>query len=276
MPHFAWPTFEEWWECAVVSVKLDGADVEGTIDTNHLRIDVYDREWAEVELTLTATTNESTPFGLTDLAGHVLISCPATHFRRSHPVEATARDGIVTLQGTFQIARSVVAGKVAVLVEIVAQHEDRRRVVGSAVPWALIVEKSDAPEKPGVPPLKTIWTDFGDDDAPPEARRNAGAHAFVDVAASPPILYLNRGIDGFQSLILADRPKLERRRHRDLISAFIARYVASTLFRAAVEQVTADEFGGPAEGQRRGFSATCVTRSRQSCLTLRQRKIYTT
>ncbi|WP_161552124.1 hypothetical protein [Mycobacterium xenopi] len=121
-------------------------------------------------------------------------------------------------------------------------------MVASTLPWALIVDKAAAPRKAGVPPLKTIWVEFGANEAPTEARRHSGAHAYVDITLSPPILYLNKGIDGLQSLILADKPKLERRRHRDLISAFIARYVASTLFRAAAEQVTTDEFGGPAEG----------------------------
>ncbi|RDH76893.1 hypothetical protein DVS77_18840 [Mycolicibacterium moriokaense] len=73
-------------------------------------------------------------------------------------------------------------------------------------------------------------------------------HAYVDVAATPPVLYLNKRIDGLQLLILSNSAKLERRRHRDMLGASIARYVANALFRAAVEQISADEYGGIPEG----------------------------
>jgi hypothetical protein len=248
MPRFAWPSFEEPWECNITTVRLDGTEANDTIESDHLRVEVHDREWARAALSLTAVTDQPLPSGLNAVQAHVLASCPATQLRRPYPLELIEDNGSCGFHGSIELPRTAVAAKATLTVEIAAEHNGRRRVVGTAVPWTLIVDKADAPEKPGVPPLKTIWVNFRDGEAPAEARRNAGAHAYVDVRSSPPILYLNKGIDGLQSLILADRPKLERRRHRDLISAFIARYVASSLFRAAAEQVAVDEFGGPAEG----------------------------
>jgi hypothetical protein len=78
------------------------------------------------------------------------------------------------------------------------------------------------------------------------------------VSPTPPVLYLNRGIDGLQQLILSENAKLERRRQRDMIGAQIARYVANALFRAATEQVSADEFGGRPDGPAgHVFSSVC-------------------
>jgi hypothetical protein len=248
MPRFAWPAYEESWEGTVEAVRVDEIDASQSIDHDHLRVDLYDREWEAVELTIMATTNEPPPNGLDDVQAHVLLSCPATQLRRPYPIEFTTDEGRPTFRGSINLPRSAVARKAFAVVEVIATHDGRRRVIGSTLPWAVIIEKADAPEKPGVPPLRTVWVDFAGSDAPEEARRHAVAHAYVDVRAAPPVLYLNKAIDGLQSLILADRPKLERRRQRDLISAYVARYVASTLFRSAVEEVSADEFGGPAQG----------------------------
>ena len=112
----------------------------------------------------------------------------------------------------------------------------------------IILDQVEAPGRHGVPPLKTTWVDFSTSEAPAEARRYGTAHAYVDVATTPPVLYLNKGIDGLQQLILSENAKLERRRQRDMLGAQIARYVTNALFRTAADQVSADIYGGPAEG----------------------------
>ncbi len=176
------------------------------------------------------------------------MACTATQLRRSYPLHATEDRSTLGFSGTLTIPRTALSGKALLTAEIVGDYEGRLRVVGSSVPWGLVVDKSEAPDKPGVPPLRTIWIDFADPDAPIEARRHVEGHAYVDVSANPPVLYLNKGIDGLQLLILSNSTKLERRRHRDMLGALIARYAANALFRAAVEQITADEFGGPPDG----------------------------
>ena len=124
------------------------------------------------------------------------------------------------------IPRSAVAGKANLTIELTGEHLDRRRVVGSSLPWAIILDQAEAPERQGAPPLKTAWVDFNSGEAPAEARRYGTAHAYVDVASTPPVLYLNKGIEGLQQLILSENAKLERRRQRDMLGAQIARYVA--------------------------------------------------
>lgn len=247
-PRFAWPSYAEPWECAITAVDFDGREESSAIDSDHLRVDAFDGEWSAATLAVTASTNQPPPDGLQNLRGHVLLSCTPTQLRRSYPIAMIGGEVDPSFKGALIIPRSAVSGKATIIVEVVGEDNGRQRVVGSSVPWAIVVDKAEAPDRPGIPPLKTIWVDFAGSDAPAEARRNVAAHAYVDVASAPPILYLNKGIDGLQSLILADKPKLERKRHRDLLSAYIARYVANSLFRAAAEQVTTDEFGGEPEG----------------------------
>jgi hypothetical protein len=245
---FAWPSYKDPWECIVTGVELDGA--AGTLEINgdHFRVDAYDSAWKLAQLEVEVSTSEAQPGGLEDLSAHVLLSCTATQVRRSYPLDLDSTESDRKFKATLQIPRNMVAGKALLTAEIVGRHDGRIRVVGSSVPWGLIVDKSEAPDRPGVPPLRTVWIEFADSDSPNEARRHSEAHAYVDVAASPPVLYLNKGIDGLQLLILSNNAKLERRRHRDMLGASIARYVASALFRAAVGQVTAEGPGERPEG----------------------------
>lgn len=248
MTRFAWPSYQDPWECMVTSVEFDGVAGALDIDGDHLRVDAFDATWSSAELSVEVLTGESQPQGVEALTAHVLLSCTGTQVRRTYPLEVDTTRASLAFKGTLAIPHSAVSGKAALTAQVVGVHDGRLRVIGSSVPWELIVDKREAPERPGVPPLRTVWIDFANPDAPMEARRHSEGHAYVDVAATPPVLYLNKGIDGLQLLILANNAKLERRRHRDMLGASIARYVASALFRAAIEQVTADEFGGRPEG----------------------------
>ena len=184
------------------------------------------------------------PEALDDIRAHALLSCPASQLRRPYPIAII--DGGLKIEGAVSIPRTAVAGKATLTVELTGAHNGRRRIAGSSLPWAIILDQVEAPGRHGVPPLKTTWVDFSTSEAPAEARRYGTAHAYVDVATTPPVLYLNKGIDGLQQLILSENAKLERRRQRDMLGAQIARYVTNALFRTAADQVSADIYGGPA------------------------------
>jgi len=248
MTRFAWPSYHDPWECIVTGVHLDGAAGALEIDGDHLRVDAFGDTWNSAELEVEVSTSEPQPSGLNELRGYVLVTCAGTQLRRSYPLECDDSQPTAHFRGSLTIPRSALSGKAILTAEIVGTYQDRPRAVGSSVPWGLVVDKTEAPERPGVPPLRTVWIDFADNDAPIEARRHLEGHAYVDVAATPPVLYLNKGIDGLQLLILSNSAKLERRRHCDLLGASIARYVANALFRAAVEQINTDDFGGVPDG----------------------------
>jgi hypothetical protein len=245
---FAWPAYQDPWECLVTNVELDGSTGTLEINDDHFRVDAFEDNWKSAQLSVEVSTNEPGPAGLHDLMAHVLVSCSATQLRRSYPLRPLNDQSTLKFSGEVTIPRNTLSGRALITAEIVGEYRGRHRVVGSSVPWGLIVDKREAPDKPGVPPLRTVWIDFADAGAPIEARRHIEGHAYVDVAATPPVLYLNKGIDGLQLLILSNSAKLERRRHRDMLGAVIARYVANSLFRAAVEQINADDFGGLPDG----------------------------
>jgi hypothetical protein len=245
---FAWPSYKDSWECIVTSVELDGS--AGTLEINgdHFRVDAFEDTWTSAQLAVEVSTNEPRPVGLEDLKAYVLVTCTATQLRRSYLLEPSDQQSTLIFNGSLTIPRTALAGRATLTAEVVGNYQGRARAVGSSVPWGLVIDKREAPDRPGVPPLRTVWVDFADGDAPIEARRHVEGHAYVDVAATPPVLYLNKGIDGLQLLILSNSAKLERRRHRDMLGATIARYVANALFRAAVEQISADDFGGVPDG----------------------------
>jgi hypothetical protein len=255
-PRFAWPSYVDLWECNVASACFDGRDGESAIDEDHLRISAFDRPWGCLEISLEAATREQAPDGLDNIRAHALLSCTGTQLRRPYPLAIT--DDGLKIQGAISVQRTAVAAKATLTVELTGEHNGHRRVAGSSLPWAIILDKVEAPERHGAPPLKTIWVDFKVSEAPAEARQFGTAHAYVDVGQTPPVLYLNKGVDGLQQLILSENARLERRRQRDMLGAQIARYVANALFRTAAEQVSSDEFGGPAEGPTgHMFSSVC-------------------
>ena len=239
-PRFAWPTFKDQWDCRIETVLFDGQDAPDVIDADRLIINGHHRDWQDAHISLSAVTTEVTPDGLTDLSAHVMVTCGATQLRLSFPMVSK---GVGQFHATFSIPRSAVAAKASMFVEIVSNQGGRHRVVGSGIQWTLLIDGSEAPPRAGAAPLRTAWVDFTGPEAPLEARRNPLAYCYIDVNHNPPALYLNSAVDGFQSLILADNAKLERRRQRDLLGAMIARQVANSLVRAAVMDVTPGEFG---------------------------------
>lgn len=245
-PFYAWPSYRDPWDCNVTDLRLDGKDGETAIDGDHLRIDAFSKSWSHMQLALHASTDEPAPAGSGPVEAIALLSCTATQLRRAYPL--TAAGGENKVSGTLEIPRQTLAGKATLTVEIIGKIDGRRRVMGSTLPWSIVVAQLEAPPRHGVPPLKTAWANFADPEAPLGARRHSTAHAFLDVAPAPPILYLNKGIDGLQQLLLSDNAKNERRRQRDILGALIARYVAGTLFRSGIDQIVADQFGGPPEG----------------------------
>ncbi len=244
-PRFAWPTFKEQWDCRIEQVLFDGRQCPDFIEKDHLRVDGHHCEWQEATISLSAVTSEAKPDGLEELSAYAMVACGATQLRLSFPMLSTGNNGFL---GEFTIPRGTVAGKAAIHVDVVGNREGRPRIVGSSIQWSLIVDISEAPPSSGASPIRTTWIDFGSSEAPLEARRNPLGHCYIEVSQTPPTLYLNSSIDGFQSLIQSETAKMERRRQRDLLGAMLARQITNSLVRAAVLEVTPGEFGSPATG----------------------------
>lgn len=261
-PRFAWPTFRDPWDCQVTGFSLDGDSEEGAIDSDHLRLRAAERVWSTADIALSATTDEALPAGLTALTAHVLLACKATQLRRVYRMVPHVDGGRFDAQ--ISIPRSAVAQKASLSVELVATHGDRQRIAGAGVEWILIVEPGEAPSSTSAPPLGNAWVDFASDEAPPEARRSPMGYCYLDINQSPPLLYLNSGIDGFEALIKAENAKTERRRHRDLLGAMIARQVTNSILRAAIDEITPGEYGAPATGPTtRILQSTCEALARE-------------
>ncbi|MCV7281682.1 hypothetical protein H7J88_18790 [Mycolicibacterium flavescens] len=261
-PRFAWPTYRDQWDCQVTGFKLDGEPDDDAIDSDYLRLKTPERVWATADIELSATTDEPLPTGLSVLTAHVLLACATTQLRRAYPM-VEHPDGS-RFDAQISIPRSALTQKASLSVELVATHGERQRIIGTGVEWTLVVDPGEAPRPAGAPPISSAWLDFKSDDAPPEARRSPMSYCYLDINEAPPLLYLNSGIDGFETLIKAENAKLERRRHRDLMGAMIARQVTNSLLRAAVEEITPGEHGAPATGPAtRILQNTCEALARE-------------
>ncbi|MEU8270135.1 hypothetical protein AB0B89_23625 [Sphaerisporangium sp. NPDC049002] len=167
-------------------------------------------------------------------------SCFAVLSERRTNVRAAARlredasgswVGEVVLYRDRHVARAdLTATMVATVGEVAG------RVIGEARDLWTIDLQARAPTK--AQSVKTIWADFADE-------RNPHLHPLrldpwaVEAVGDMPVLYLNRGFEGLESLLrsnrVADRPV------RDAIAAQIAADVWTTLFNAAVYAVHVED-----------------------------------
>ncbi|MGW6278750.1 hypothetical protein [Kribbella sp. NPDC055071] len=239
---FAWPQFREGWQVQLRVVRLGDGLPEAIVDDERRRVRLDGvPDWTEVELEVTASTTERCPLGIGNLAAHILVSCSGTSLRLPAPLDPK---GPTLFNGNIVIPRALVVGIVDIRLEVVDVDESSH-LVGESEPWILVVDSSQKPPAPGVPPFRTIWINFNDRSAPAIAREAATSHALMDLTTPEPILLLNAGVEGLQNLLNSKSPKLERRRHRDSIAAGIARYATTALFRAAAGEVSAIDDEAP-------------------------------
>ncbi len=261
-PRFAWPTYKDQWDCQVTGFSLDDQPAHDFVDSDYLRLKATEQPWSTAAIELSAITGEALPAGLSGLKAHVLVACPSTQLRRVY--QMLPNSGGDGFDAQISIPRSAVTQKASLTVELVATHGERQRLVGAGVEWTLIVDPGEAPRPAGTPPIRNAWVDFSSDDAPPDARCSPTGYCYLDINESPPLLYLNSGIDGFETLIKAENAKTERRRHRDLLGAMIARQVTNSLLRAAIDEISPGEYGAPATGPTtRILQNTCEALARE-------------
>jgi hypothetical protein len=231
---YPWPTYRRPLNLTLSDLQVDGVERDDLLDETHLRARLDESKlWRHLTVRASVTTDEP-PLDVSEVRAHLLVSAPRTQTRVPVPLDSTEDgwSGVVTLH------RDVLGGAVSVHAQIVGLVNDRRRLVGSSESWVLVVDSSEAPTPPGVPPFNIAWIDFSSEEAPQIARSSPEAHAVMDIA-SEPVLLLNSNLDGFQSLLHADHAKAERRRLRDLLGSGVARYAVATLFRAAASEIVA-------------------------------------
>jgi hypothetical protein len=239
---YPWPTFAGPLKCDLRDIRLDGQPLQHHLvdaDDRRIRLDAAP-SWEMFECEVAVTTDEPTPAGIEHLTGYAVVSSAPTNTRL--PFRLTDVQGEF-LVGRLTVPRNIAAGSLIVQVEACGHVRGRWRVVGTGDPWTVVLERREAPVPPGAPPFEMAWIDFGSTDAPPAARENPGAHAWMDLTTTEPRLLLNSGVPGLQALLSNNYAKLERRRLRDILSSSIARYAVSTLFRAAVAEITGYDDG---------------------------------
>jgi hypothetical protein len=86
---------------------LDGQDTDDLIDADHLRLDGSEQTWDTAEVTVSVSTDEAQPHGMTDRSAYVLLACPATQLRRAYSMTPTANGG--GFEARVSISRSLLA-----------------------------------------------------------------------------------------------------------------------------------------------------------------------
>lgn len=234
--HYAWPQYREPWALSV-ELSCGDLDCDGAVDDSRrtIRLDEVDG-WATATLTFALSTTEKQPVAVGELSAYVMLSAPRANTRL--PVQLTPSQS--GFEGSVTVARQFLAGSVEVTGHV-AGTDATVRLVGETEPWTLIVDPGDAPPQPGAPPFQTIPISFSSDDAPSQIQLASDSFAVMDTTGPKPILYINKDVTGLEAILYSERPRLEKRRLRDVLSAQLAYYAAGVLFREAVAQTEFDE-----------------------------------
>lgn len=234
--HFSWPQFRQPWTLSLSVVELEpDAAVEIDETLRRVRLDEAP-SWTSVRLRFELRTTEKVPDAIDQLSAYVLLSSSRTNTRMPISLTGSASSGFV---GESTVSRGFLAGVVDATGQILSSGRVTN-VVGESDPWTIVIDPGDAPQRPGAPPFETILCSFSATDAPTQLQVASDSYALMDVSGPKPILYLNRDVAGLEHILYAQRPKLEKRRLRDLFAAQIAQYSLSVLFRDALAQSEVD------------------------------------
>lgn len=232
-----------------MSVVKDDRDSPLLVDPLHRRVDLSGT-WQTAVLTVVSSTDEI--HAISDPLVYLRVSCTGTSLRETVLLAPTDRG----LEATVELVRDDIVGLVDLQAEVVTRFEDGWRNVGTSQSWVVVTQLFDAPVKQGAPPFPMVWVNFTDTSAPEVARRSPSALGVMDLSTAPTLL-LNRGIDGLEALLTADKAQLERRRMRDVVSSYIARDALAALFRAAAGEVIALSDSEPNPPQSHIYRQVC-------------------
>ena len=231
---FPWPQFQKPLsldiEITAPGVPTENIDAE----LRRIRLDNIDG-WDTVSLKLEMASTEVPADGIGELSGYVLVSSTRTNTRT--PVKLELAADSITFGGDVSIDKGLLAGAVHVQGQVVATGDWGVRTVGVSEEWILVVDESAAPIPPGAPPFDIVWVDFAGPEASSLLKGAAEtSYALMDTSVGKPVLYLNKHFKGLDYILMANRPRDERKRLRNVLGAQISHYAVSTLFDEAIRQ----------------------------------------
>lgn len=202
---------------AVTSIRVDGDQLpDYNVDAESRTIALYASgrsNWREAELFVRVEVplQELKVKGLDDAATHVLVrmNCARTNLRSGQLL--ALKNGVAEVR--LSMRKEHVIDKATLEGFVIRDAEDGfARILREAEPWEISFSESQSqsnlprPSRPGGLRqfIDISWQDFRDPQVISGALTPFAREAyFFDVEAETPTLYLNRGIEGYHSLLAA-------------------------------------------------------------------------
>jgi hypothetical protein len=222
----------------MTGVEIDGTRVPGLIDNDgrRVRLERAEREsWDVAKTWLELAGPASKLASLADPAAVVVANCGPANTRVStvlQPVDDIPSRwvGELTIDRVHWFGRGSLQGYITATVNSVPN-----RIVGSAEGWD--IELDDFPTSPVANSLPIRWVDFREPNNETYLVRFASDPYYLRIDPDKPMLFLNKGFDGLEQLLVDRRRRGADRALHDNARANVASNVWIGLFNAALDAV---------------------------------------
>jgi hypothetical protein len=246
VPRLPWPSLSSPFGLQASGLRIDGADV-ALKSTDRISVtDLAGVSWTELAIDLNATLPDAfaaesgVSTGDTSVVATLLDVATNTRI----PLQLDG-DGLVR-SGTLHLHREEIAARcriAAVATTTIAGVSDRE--VGRSYELILDADPPSVLEIAGRSPFAMVWTDFATpaEGAPQILTSVKDSPFWFDQSASQPVLWLNEGIPYLAKILLQERPRGRARDSQNMIGAWIASSVWSSLVERAMGDLSSGEDG---------------------------------
>ena len=250
----------------VTAVTIDDASVTDRINPDQRLIELHgiDREdWEVAQLTIEVTAPAAEIHDAKDPVCVAVVNCGSSNTRVSTVLETDTNtvgrwSGEVTLDRAFWFSDAEIRCGIVATVD-----GESDRIVGWADPWNARLD--DLPNRPVNGAINITWIDFSNPGQDKIYLSKFQEHyTYLSIDPDEPQLFLNRGFDGLEQLLVDRRRRSADRALHDQTRASIANTTWTALFNSAMNAVDVDDATGepifPAIDWQRSLLETLFSR----------------
>lgn len=231
---------------SVDQVRIGGVVVEGRVDVDERVIDlrrVEDSDWEAATISIVVTATASEIRESTNPLCVAIVNCGPTNTRVSAILDGDKANlgrwtGELVLERPYWYAQAEIRCGVVATVE----GQDHR-LIGWGDQWTISFD--DLPNRPINGAIKITWVDFKDPGEDKRYLRNHSNHyVYLSLDQDEPQIFLNRGFDGLEQLLVDRRRRGADKALHDEVRASIADKTWVALFNSALTAAGVDEESG--------------------------------
>jgi hypothetical protein len=231
---------------SVTEITIDGVVIPNRIDIDQRVVDLRRVERADWETASISVVVSATATEISETESPIcvaVLNCGPTNSRTSAVLEEDP-ENTGRWVGELHLERHYWYSQAQVRCGIVATVDEQdNRVIGWGDTWTISFD--DLPNRPVHGAIKITWVDFRDPGQDKQyLRHHTENYLYLSLDQDEPQIFLNRGFDGFEQVLVDRRRRGADRALHDQTRAAIADKTWAALFNTALGAVEQDDTTG--------------------------------